>query len=289
MERSEGRHGESGKGPSPQPLTYQFKASRTLDVVMASARYAPYEGPYDALPYLGLYLCTGGGGPLARRSQAQDLEGVFTPGRVGLGAPHIGGTGYGPDMALLALGISQPQLDRIVEELPGRNLDIEAAASRFHDDPLLSAALGAMWREAQADGLTSAFVDHALAVTVHRLARGLGDVPAIRAQRLSRQQVSKVVGFIDAHLEGDITVAQLASLLDYSPNHFSRCFRATTGLPPYAFLMRKRLDRAADLLSDTDLDVTEIAAMTGYLNPSQFSSAFKRHKGLSPRAWRQGS
>ncbi|GJE33211.1 helix-turn-helix transcriptional regulator [Methylobacterium oxalidis] len=270
----------------PHPQAQSLRESRRGDVIMARARYDGYVGAYPALPFLGVYLCLEGGGQLVRRNASQNLEGAFLPGRVGLGAVGVGGEGHGPRMDLLALGIAPARLSALVAELPGQRLDLEAAASAFHDDPLLAASLRAMWQEGGEHGLSSAFVDHALAVVLHRIAAGVRSVPPGARHRLTGRQMERLTGFIEAS-GADLSVAQLAAVLDLSPNHFSRCFRATTGLPPYAFLTRRRLDEAARLLTGTSLSITEIAALSGYANPSQFASAFRRHTGASPSAWRR--
>ncbi|WP_407522540.1 helix-turn-helix domain-containing protein [Methylobacterium oryzisoli] len=256
---------------------------------MASAAYDAYEGPYEPLPYLAIYLCLDGGGRLARLSDAQALDGLFLPGRVGLGAAHAGGTGFGPRMRLLALGVSEPRLAPLVAELPQDRFDLEAAASCFHEGPLLSAAVTAMWRHADEHGLSTAFCDHALGVIVHELARSTGAALLAGTHRLGRRQMADLIDYMEANLHRDVAVADLAALVGLSANHFGRCFRTTTGLPPYAFLTRRRLERAAVLLADTSLPVIEIAAMVGYVNPSQFSSAFRRHKGVTPLEWRRNA
>ncbi|GJD49717.1 HTH-type transcriptional activator RhaR [Methylobacterium crusticola] len=257
------------------------------DVIMHATAYERREGAYEPSSFLWLYLCTGGGGALSRRSAAQRLDGLMRPARVGIGAPHEGGAGYWPDMSLLALGVSERRLTRLLAELPGGRLDVEASASRFHDDPLLTAALTAMWQNSEAHGMATAFFDHAVAVVVHRLDPGSARASRGAAFPLTRRQVAQTISFIDAHLGDDLGVEELARIAHLSPHHFSRCFRRTMGLPPYAFITRRRLDRAGELLANTTAPVAEIAGLVGYASPSQFTAAFRRHAGLTPLAWRR--
>ncbi|MGU3359500.1 helix-turn-helix domain-containing protein [Methylobacterium sp. M6A4_1b] len=256
---------------------------------MIQSDYAAFDGAYENTDSLWIHLCTSGGGRLFRHSETQKLDGLFTPGRIGLGAPYDGGEGFGPRLSLLGLGISERRWKGLVTELPGGRLDLEALASTFHDDALLSATLTAMWEEAGLHGFATAFYDHALAIVMHRLARSQTQPAPVAApvQGLTRRQRSDVVAYIEAELGGDLRVPDLARVLDMSEHHFSRCFRASYGLPPYAFITRRRLDRASALLADSPLPVAAIAALVGYNDPSQFAAAFKRHTLMTPLAWRR--
>lgn len=259
------------------------------EAVLVRSDYTRFDGAYETTDALWIHLCTSGGGRLLRHSDAQKLDGTFTAGRVGIGAPYDGGEGFGPRMSLLSLGISERRWKDLVADLPDGRLDLEALASSFHDDALMSATLIAMWEEAGLHGFATAFFDHALAIVMHRLARAQaqGQARPAPAHGLTARQMSDAVAWIDAGLGGDLRVADLARVAGLSPHHFSRCFQAATGLPPYAFITRRRLDRASALLAETPLPVAAIAAQVGYNDPSQFAAAFKRHRTMTPLAWRR--
>ncbi|GJE16078.1 helix-turn-helix transcriptional regulator [Methylobacterium marchantiae] len=276
--------------PSPRIIeaTHEIvRADLSLDTIMTRSDYEDFEGAYESTDTLWIHLCMSGGGRLLRNSRTQKLDGLFMPGRVGLGAPYDGGEGFGPRMSLLALGISERRLKRLAAELPGGRLDIEALASTYHDDVLLTATLTAMWEEAGLHGFATAFFDHALAIVVHRLGHAAARPEPASVHGLTTRQMSAVVAFIDAGLGGDLCVADLARVAGLSQHYFSRCFQASVGLPPYAFITRRRLDRAADLLTHSTLPVASIAICVGYGDPSQFAAAFKRYKAMSPLAWRR--
>ena len=76
--------------------------------------------------------------------------------------------------------------------------------------------------------------------------------------------------------------------LGYHPDYFRRYFKECTGLAPLAYLNRMRLERARELLwLESSLSVSEIARLCGYRDPLYFSTAFRRHTGLSPIAYRR--
>lgn len=83
-------------------------------------------------------------------------------------------------------------------------------------------------------------------------------------------------------------MSQLAREVRLSPKHFSRAFTASLGLSPSRWLTRTRVERAATLLSDTDLPVSDIARQVGYRSAAQLTRAFKAHHGATPSAYREG-
>lgn len=82
------------------------------------------------------------------------------------------------------------------------------------------------------------------------------------------------------------TVASLATRAGVSRALFAKRFTLLMGRPPLAYLTECRMDEAEALLTDTDLGVAEIGRAVGYADAFGFSAAFKRHRGLSPRAFR---
>jgi AraC family transcriptional regulator len=124
-----------------------------------------------------------------------------------------------------------------------------------------------------------------LLVGLHRAAGRLASTPAVVAPR-HRAAVEAVRRHIDAHLGDDLDLATLAALAHTSPFHFSRLFRAVTGLPPHRYLRRARLERAEQLLTDGDATITTIANQVGFSSVSHFIAAFRRHTGLTPGRYR---
>lgn len=151
-------------------------------------------------------------------------------------------------------------------------------------------AIGSRLRRAHATGLT----DVAASTLAHRLVdhlldryAGLGDPDRrVRPGRLDPRVIDRVTQLVEARLDGVLTLADLAAEARLSPYHFHRCFGATTGLAPHAFVTARRLDRARLLVSATARPVDEIAAAVGFGNLSHFRRLFRRHHGLPPSALR---
>jgi AraC family transcriptional regulator of arabinose operon len=83
------------------------------------------------------------------------------------------------------------------------------------------------------------------------------------------------------------TVRALARAASLSPDHYGRLFRAINYCAPREWIQRARLQRASQLLRETTLSISEIAAETGYADVFQFSRLFKRRMGLPPGRWRE--
>jgi AraC-like DNA-binding protein len=90
----------------------------------------------------------------------------------------------------------------------------------------------------------------------------------------------------DARYFEPLGVDDLASAAGLSRAHFSREFRRAFGEPPHAYLLTRRLERAAALLRTTDNSVAEICLAVGLQSIGSFTTSFSRTYGKSPTAYR---
>lgn len=167
-------------------------------------------------------------------------------------------------------------------------LDFGALHARHHRDPMVAQALDAIWHElALGDDTSSLFVEHAVAAVLARLARLAGESRPERPPHhgLTARQCARVIGYMRDNLAHRLPLTELAALVDLSPWHFARAFRARHGMPPHRYLVHLRLERARDLLARSSLSVTEIAAATGY-SSQHFARRFRRQIGCTPTAYR---
>jgi AraC family transcriptional regulator len=105
---------------------------------------------------------------------------------------------------------------------------------------------------------------------------------------LTTRQLRDTYERMDTWLGRRIVIADLAVPLGISEGHFFRAFRGATGQTPLEAISARRMNHAARLLSETNLDVTEIAVRCGIESPSHFARLFRAHKGQSPSHWRHG-
>ena len=88
-------------------------------------------------------------------------------------------------------------------------------------------------------------------------------------------------------VEGAPTIEALAEELGGSESHLRAQFREKTGLSLGAYLLHLRMVRAVEDLHDAHFSITEVAYRAGYASPGNFSRAFAREMGMSPRAFRE--
>lgn len=103
---------------------------------------------------------------------------------------------------------------------------------------------------------------------------------------LSPRKLHQVQAFIREHLADPIRVEQLAAAVQLSPYHFARMFKKATGQPPHAYITMQRMERAKELLSDSDLPLVEVAGSVGFQTQAHFTGVFRRYTGLTPRVYR---
>ena len=107
-----------------------------------------------------------------------------------------------------------------------------------------------------------------------------------RIQALQGWRLKRVLDYIDVHLPSRITLFDLAAVAGLSRMHFASQFREATGLRPHEFLLRRRVQRAEELMKDTAMTVLEIALTVGFQTQAHFTTVFKRFTGCTPRRWR---
>ena len=107
------------------------------------------------------------------------------------------------------------------------------------------------------------------------------------AQRgLSPGAKRRVLEYVDAHFDEQLTLESLASVARLSVHHFARAFRQSTGEPPHQYVLRRRIERATEMLKESELPLSEIALAVGFSDHSHFARHFRRLVGMSPGAAR---
>jgi transcriptional regulator GlxA family with amidase domain len=98
--------------------------------------------------------------------------------------------------------------------------------------------------------------------------------------------VARLIDRIEATLDQSVTVAELAAEAGFSVHHFCRAFGQSTGWPPHTYIIRKRVERACELLRSSNMSITEIALACGYSSSSHLSASFRKETGTSPTLYR---
>ena len=100
-------------------------------------------------------------------------------------------------------------------------------------------------------------------------------------------QARKVGAYIDSHIEGPVLVADLCALVQLSEAHFSRAFRRTFGKSPHAFVIKRRVELAAQYMLQTEAPLSDIALRCGFTDQPHLCKHFRQITGHTPAAWRR--
>jgi AraC family transcriptional regulator len=103
---------------------------------------------------------------------------------------------------------------------------------------------------------------------------------------LPGNRLKRVLDYIDANLDENITLAQLATMADMSPHYFSELFRLSTGRAPHNYVLMQRIERAKQKLRDPKHSIIDAGLDAGFQNPSHFARMFRKLTGTTPSTYR---
>lgn len=103
---------------------------------------------------------------------------------------------------------------------------------------------------------------------------------------LSAIQLKDAMSYLEAKMPARVELATLAQLAGLSQSHYSRAFKASTGLAPYQWQLQARIERAKELLLNTNGCLEDVAQATGFADAVHFGRTFRKMTGATPAAWR---
>jgi len=106
-------------------------------------------------------------------------------------------------------------------------------------------------------------------------------------QTMSGWRMRRVIDYIEENLDGDLSLEAMAAEVDISPIYLARAFKAAVGQSPHRYVLSRRVERAKELLRNTELPVVDVALSSGFSSQSHLSYWFQRYVGVSPAAYRQ--
>jgi AraC family transcriptional regulator len=104
---------------------------------------------------------------------------------------------------------------------------------------------------------------------------------------LSSVQVRRATELLEAHLDGNIALQRVAEACELSVSHFARAFKQTFRIPPYRWLLERRVDKARNLMTNSRLPLADIAIRCGFADQSALNRSFRRVHGVTPGTWRR--
>lgn len=105
--------------------------------------------------------------------------------------------------------------------------------------------------------------------------------------RLSVRKLKRVISYIEDNLAEKISLHDIAGVAGLSVSYFTPLFRETVGIPAHQYLIRRRVERARDLIRDSKMPISQISYETGFAHQSHLSRNMRRLLDVSPTAFRE--
>ncbi|WP_130617274.1 AraC family transcriptional regulator [Dyella amyloliquefaciens] len=266
----------SGSAHAPPPF---------LDVLTSPVPAGMFPSPVDHRHVLCLHL--GEPVPVSYRAGRVERQGVRLHGQfcvVPAGSSTLWTMSHPARSLLLRLS---PSLLRDTGEAMGLGEHHAALVPSIHiRDPQIE-HIGWMMQAEDRDAYPSGrlFTDSLAAALAARLLalqsqHRRPQAPVPRA--LPTWRLNQVIEYIEAHLDQDLTLAELAAVAGFSVSHFKPLFREAVGKPAHRFVLERRVERARWLLQEARGSITEVAIEAGFAHASHMARCMRQVLGVSP-------
>lgn len=274
-----------------RPSCYPERASvPLLDVLTSPVPEGRFDSPVDGRHVLCLHM--GSPVPVSYRAGRYERQGTRLHGQFCV-VPAGSSTRWtltAPATSLL-LRLNPSLMRDAAEDL---RLQADLAPAIHIRDPQVERIGWMMQAEEQdghpggrifADSLASALAARLLALQTLASRR-----PAAQpARALPAWQLRAVQDYVEANLDQDLTLDELAAIAGFSISHFKELFRHAAGMPVHRFVLARRVERARQLLGEGRLTNTEIALEAGFAHPSHMARCVRQFTGQAPADLRIGS
>jgi AraC family transcriptional regulator len=222
----------------------------------------------------------------SKRSSLEKFD--YTAGDLALCDRHVGEWVGLMNVSHLQLGISDAAL---MASSDGAYGEVELRATRKFADPRLSALVAAARAEMVA-GFPSGrlfldSVEQAMAVALVKDHAVRHRPLQVYRGGLGSARLRMIKELVNAKMEDDLSLDDMAQSVGLSTAHFARMFRKSTGATPHQFVLRQRLERAKAMLRAPDARVLDVAVACGFKTQQHFAQVFRDVWGVSPTEYRQ--
>lgn len=270
----------------PDPSTERSAAGSALpqlDVLISPVPVGRFDSPLDGRHVLCLHL--GAPVPVSYRAGRHERQGVRLHGQFCV-VPGGSSTRWTLSLPARSLLLRlAPSLWRDTAHSLGAGSGDQLAPAIHIRDPQVE-RIGWMMQAEQRDGFPGGrlFADGLAAALAARLLALQSRKPlaAVAAGALPTWRLRRVLEYIEAHLERDLRLAELAAVAGFSVSHFKPLFKQATGLPAHRFVLERRVERARTLLQEGRGSISEIAQACGFSHASHMARSLRRSLGATP-------
>jgi len=167
---------------------------------------------------------------------------------------------------------------------------IELIQSCHLDDPVIRHVCFGLLAESESDQPAGRLYVESLAniLAVHLFRHytkgGVKEEPALGG--LSGKRLRRAIEFIRENMSRDLNLSEIANSTGMSPFHFARAFKQSTGVTPHQHLTKTRIEKAKQLLVQSDIPIVEVCYQVGFQSQSHFTTVFRKMTGFTPRIYR---
>ena len=272
------------------PFGREWRAESQSELLASTIRMPQFEGPEHSHPEAQVaILLSGSSATFSHQGIAGSVRSPVTPGSfVYIPPQELHRTQWRGWTELLNLYWDGDFLLELADQT-GCSFSKEPVSYRV--DPAIQSIGRILMDDFLWTGdLSTMMADHGRALVASRLSRITERRSGqLRTGLLSQRRIQTAVDAMTANPERSFTLIELARLCHSSVFHFSRSFTAHLGCAPFAFQRALRVQKARELLSDTELSVEAISRIVGIDRPTSFGRIFRRLTGQSPREYRRST
>jgi len=241
-----------------------------------------------------LLVITRGQVTCAWRAGGQQHKNLWKPGRViflnrGYQLDNVSFDGAGFDVSWEYVAIELDESKRDIWTRGERFPETALASHVVADDTRAAALVKCMYDEIVSGASSGKVYGESLSLALMSYVsdRFASSHPPTRSihRGLSTPKLRRVQDCILANLASDISLQDLAALVDLSPRHLCRSFKQATGTSPHQYIVRERIERSKALLRMGNASVAEVGLSVGFSSQSHFTDAFHKHTGTTPRGF----
>jgi AraC family transcriptional regulator len=250
---------------------------------------APYEGEFPALSDHWLSLPLGQPGHLTQKRDdrlhnpiVQKGDAILVPaGQPSYWCRHEG------DCSSMHICLKPESIAQVAEASEINTQRFTLIDSFGQQDLQLYQVAMLLFAELKSGGIMGRlYVESLTQVLVIHLLRHYSNITQTvtsENRNLTRAQLQQAIDYIHTHLDRDLSLVEMAGVINISPTYFASLFKRAIGTSPHQYVIQQRVKRAKEMLSRTDLAISDIALQVGFSSQSHLTQQFKRVTGMTPK------
>jgi len=276
----------------PQPPILASEGANWQNIQFAHFRQPPCEVPEHVLPFH--VICMNAGQPVRLEQtvdgQKETVDSIL--GDLAIYPAYATQTfRWNKETDFFNLFLPPSFLAQVSYDVFGRDrLELVPHLTTL-SDPFVQQIGFALKTSLEIDGNSSCLYADAIAhaLVVHLLARYSTHSRQIKAIAggFTPAQWNQIIDFINANLDRNIHLTELAEIVKFSPYHFAHVFKKSTNTSPHQYVIRCRIERAKQLMAIGELSIATIAQTVGFASQGHFTYHFKRLVGVTPKRYSQ--